>query len=160
MSDLIEPKDLEINDQSGKPRHYRIGKLPYLAGGREVCSQYLTTAAPKVGDYPRNEELARKLLSYVAVLLQDGTELRLKTDELINNHIPDFVTGARLEKEALEHNLGFSVIGKLQEYRKEWAASFPELISKILMALRDALPAQDNAPATNSKPSTRRKTPS
>lgn len=159
MAELIKPKEVTITDQTGHDHHYRIGQIPYLAGGREVCSQYITTAMPKVGDYETNESLARKLFSHVEVIAGDHPQ-RLTTDALVNNHIPDFVTGLQLEKEAIEHNLGFSIIGRLHESRQAWAAKLPELISTILTTLRDSSPAPDNAPGTNSEPSIPPRTPS
>ena len=160
MLDLIDPKEIEVTDVAGNKHRYRIGRLPYLAGGREVCSKYIATISSFLGNYQTNEDMARKLFSHIAVIHEDGTEQRLTTDELINNHVPDFKTGTKVEVEALEHNAGFSVAGLLQKFRREWAEKLPGWISKTLTALRDALPAQDNAPSKNSKRSTRPKTPS
>ena len=157
--ELIKPTEVTITDQDGTERRYRIGQIPYLSGGREVCSQYITSAMPKVGNYETNEALARKLFSHVDIMLEGDNGQRLTTDALVNNHVPDFVTGLQLEKEAIEHNLGFSIIGKLQESRQLWAAKLPELITAILTTLRESSPAPDNAPGTNSEPSTQPKTP-
>ncbi len=151
---LIQPKDITLEAQDGSQHAYRIGKLPYMAGGREVCTQYISTAVPKVGNYQSNEELAAKLLAHVAVIQDDGTELVLKTRELINNHIPDFTTGIKLEQEALEHNMGFSVLGRLQEFQQGWLENLPGSITRILTRLQDALSARESVRSTTSEPST------
>jgi hypothetical protein len=106
-----------------------------------------------VGNYAENEKIAKIMLKHVAIILDDGKQLRLSTDELVNNHIPDFITGIKLEVEALEHNAGFSVAGKVQEYQQQWEQDIPAFIMKILTQLRDFSQQQDNAPLTNSEPS-------
>lgn len=151
---MINPKPLSLVDQAGTERQYILGQIPYLAGGREVCSQYISTAAPKIGDYEKNQALAEIMFSHIAVVQDNGTELILTTKELVNNHVPDFVTGIRLEEAMLEHNVGFSVIGKILEYRDQWRENLPGLITRILTILRESLPTPDNAPSTNSEPST------
>ena len=150
---MLDPKEVTIEDRNGKEHHYVVGRLPYGAGGREVCSQYISTALPKVGNYAENEKIAKIMLKHVAIILDDGKQLRLSTDELVNNHIPDFITGIKLEVEALEHNAGFSVAGKVQEYQQQWEQDIPAFIMKILTQLRDFSQQQDNAPLTNSEPS-------
>ena len=155
---MIQPKTYTVEDQQGKSHTYIIGKIPYMDGGREVCSQYITTAAPKLGDYCRNEELAKKIFKHVAVVLEDGTERPLSTDALINNHIPDFATGLKVEGAALEHNVGFSILGKLQEYQAEWAGTFQDLITKILTQLRPQSSPPKRQRSKNSERSTAPKT--
>lgn len=154
---MLDPKDITLVDQQGKEHHYRLGKMPYLSGGREVCTQFMSTAAPKIGDYERNEALSLKMMQHVAVII-DGNEIPLKTVDLVNNHIPDFVTGIKLEEAMLEHNLGFSILGKLQEYRKQWETTLPQLLTQILIPLREAFAKPTSARGKTSKPSTRSKT--
>ena len=91
---LLEPKKITLTDQSGKDHVYQLGKMPYLCGGREVCTQFLSTAMPKVGDYEKNEALSLKMFQYIAVVTADR-EITLSTIDLVNNHVPDFVTGIK-----------------------------------------------------------------
>ena len=150
---MLDPKDVTLTDQAGADHLYRLGKIPYLPS-REILSQFFTTATPKIGDYQANEKLTIKMFGYIAALTSEGSEIPLKTTELINNHVPDFVTGVKLEGAMLEHNMGFSVVGKIQQYQREWMGNIPESITKILTLLRAALQPPDSAPITNSKPST------
>ena len=151
---MIDPKTITIEDQSGTPRHYIISRIPYLAGAREICSQYIRTDAPKTGDYPENERLAEKMLGFVSVVLEDGNEQRLVTKELINNHVPDFVTGMKLEEAMVSHNLGFSLAGKLHDTQQELSSSLNLFLTKMLTQLQDASSPPEPAPSTNSEPST------
>lgn len=151
---MIEPKEITIKDQGGNDRKYIISKIPYLSGGREICTQYISSAMPKVGDYKLNEELCRKMFKFISVELPDGNPLPLTTESLVNNHVPDFVSGLKLEEAMLEYQVGFSVTGKLREFQAGWKAELPELITKTLTVLKQSLQAQTSAPSTNSARST------
>lgn len=151
---LIEPKEIEIEDQNGKTRRYVLSKMPYLAGAREVCSQFITTAAPKLGNYKENQKLAELMFRFIEVITDDGKYILLNTPALVNNHVPDFQTGIKLEAAMIEHNTGFSVAGKIREFRQGWERNTAESIIKILTQLRDALQRQDEQPSTNSELST------
>lgn len=155
---LIDPKDITLTDTKGVDHHYRISRIPYLDGGREVCSQFETTAQAVTGNYAENEKLAEKMFKYVAVIMEDGRELQLTTRQMINNHIPDFTTGILLEEEMVSHNLGFSLAGKVQKSHQDLSASIKQWITSILTPSPDASPAPDSAPCTNSEPSTPSKT--
>lgn len=146
---LIDPIEKSIEDSNGKTKIFRIGKVPYLDGGRQICSQYITTAAPKIGDYQQNEDLARIMFKYIEVVDSSGSAIRLLTDDLVNSHITDFVTGIKLEAAALEHNLGFTLAGQLSEYRQSWLEKIPGVITKIVTALQPQSRSQDSAPDTS-----------
>ena len=148
---LLDPKDFEITDQAGTVRHYRLGKIPYLDGGREVCSQFFTTVRPS--DYQLNEKLSLKMFKHIAVINDDGEEIQLKTRQLVNNHVPDFTTGIQLEGAMLEHNVGFSVLGKIRKFQQEWKQGLPEWITKILTQLQAVSRQQVKPPSTNSEQS-------
>lgn len=150
---MIDPKDITITDINGTERQYRISRIPYLDGGREICSQYVTTATPKLGNYGENEKLAEKMFKYVSVILDDGRELQLTTRQLVNNHIPDFITGVKLEEEMVSHNLGFSLAGKVHEFQSDLSATIKQWITSILTPSPDASSTPESAPITNSKPS-------
>ena len=62
MPDLIEPKEIELPDQGGKPQKFIISKFSAF-DGREICTQYPMSALPKLGDYKANEEILQKMLA-------------------------------------------------------------------------------------------------
>lgn len=150
---LIDPKDIDIEDQSGINRRYIVSKMPYLNGGREVCSQFISTALPKLGNYQENQKLAEKMFSFIEAVNDDGRNVLLSTKEMVNNHVPDFQTGIKLEAAMIEHNVGFSVTGKIREYREGWEENISGSIIKILIQLRDALQQADKPAYTSSEPS-------
>lgn len=133
---MIDPKEIIIIDQNGIERKYIISKIPYASGGREICSQYLPTAMPKVGNYQINHDLFLKMMKFVAVPTDNG-QLQLATSALVDNHIPDFQTGIKLEKEMLEYNLGFFDFGKISTTLKTFAQNAQPLITKILSQLQE-----------------------
>lgn len=67
---MIDPKEITITDSKGGERKYIISKIPYASGGREICSQYLPTAMPKVGNYQLNHELFLKMMKFVSVAIE------------------------------------------------------------------------------------------
>lgn len=128
---MIEPKEITITGGDGKQRSYIISKLPYASGGREICSQYLPTAMPKVGDYKTNHELFLKMMGFVQAVTDNGP-ISLTTSALIDNWVDDFQTGIKLEKAMLEYNIGFFDTGKISDTFKTFAQNLQPLITKIL----------------------------
>ena len=114
---MIDPKDITVVDMAGTRKTFRLGRIPYLDGGREVCNQFLYTAAPKMGDYAENERLAQIMFRHIAIILDDGTEQLLNTKALVNNHVSDFKAGLEIEEAMISHNMGFSIAGKVREYQ-------------------------------------------
>jgi len=112
MADLISPKEVEIETKDGEMKTYVFSQPPYF-DAREITSQWTTSALPKIGDYKLNEEIARKLFSYVAIKDKNDNLIRLSTKQLIENHVPDLMTGGRIELGMIEYILGFSVLGQL-----------------------------------------------
>lgn len=128
---MIQPKETVIKDNNGVDRTYIISKVP-ATDGREIFTQYLPTAAPKIGDYKQNEQLMYKLLSFVAVPMDNGVPLRLTTKALIDNHVPDWETLARLEMAMMEYNTSFLNRGSLSTALAGLEAKAPALITKML----------------------------
>ena len=143
---LLNPETIEIEGKDGKTRTYQLGDVPYLPDGRQIASQFVTTAMPKVGDYKLNEELSRLMFKYVAVVTDSGDTIILSTDALVNNHVPDFITGIKLEEAMLERCLGFSVAGKLREYQEKWKTTGAGLVTEMLSRLSGVLQKPDSAP--------------
>ena len=136
---LIDPKIIQVSAADGSEKSFVISKLPYGSAGREILTQFIPTAAPKIGNYKANHELMLKMLTYVAVIKPDGTEQLLLTQTLVDNHITDFKMGLALEKEMLEYNVGFFVQGRISDFLSELSENLPALISKILMVYRAQL---------------------
>ena len=61
MGPLLEPKEIELPDQSGKLHKFIISKFSAF-DGREICTQYPMSALPKLGDYKANEEILQKIV--------------------------------------------------------------------------------------------------
>ena len=101
----LEPKEITIQTQSGKPRTYVIYKFPAVAG-REIISKTIAASIPDLEKYNISEETMLKLMSYVAVQ-NNGSPLLLTTQALIDNHVPDWETLDKLEKEVLQYNCSF-----------------------------------------------------
>lgn len=139
---MINPETIEIEGKDGEKRQFIISDIPYMSGGREICSQFVSSAAPRIGDYKLNEELSRKMFCYIGVDV-GGQTLPLKTADLINNYVPDFQTGVKLEAAMIEKNLGFSVAGKIQEYQQKCIAGLPALITKMATLLQQSLQQKD-----------------
>ena len=130
---MIEPKEIKI-EIGGIEKTFVISKVPAIEG-REIFSQYLTSAAPKVGDYSLNESLMRKLLKHVSVSV-DGDNIPLNTEQLINNHIPSWECLVMLEKEMISYNCSFFRNGKTSDFLNELGMN---LMSKITAMLTDLL---------------------
>ena len=80
---MIEPKEIEI-----RGKKYVISKVPATVG-REILFKYPTSNIPKVGDYQVSQDIMLKLMSYVGVITPDGQTIELKTQSLVDNHIPN-----------------------------------------------------------------------
>jgi hypothetical protein len=141
--ELIQPEEIVIDTVDG-PITYVISKLPATIA-REVITQYPLTALPKVGDYQRNEELMLKLMRHVGIAGKgkDGAPLVFITRGLIDNHVPDFDTLARLEMAMLERNCGFFRNGGASNFLKGMADKVQGLLMSTLTDSLRALSKKD-----------------
>ena len=126
MTDLLEPIERDIELPEGGTKQFILSKFPAIAG-REIITQYPTTAAPKIGSYALNEELMLKLMGYVAIPMPDGSRLRLNSRTLIDNHVPDFETLMKIEWAMMQYNCSFFQNGKM--------SGFLELLTDKALAL-------------------------
>lgn len=149
---MIQPKTVSIKCQDGSEKEFIISKLPALAG-REIVTQYLPTAMPKVGEYKANEELLLKLMAYVAVPVENG-ELRLTTRALVDNHVPDFECLMRLEAAMFEYNVSFFQNGRALTFFGAIEGKAKEWITQTLTALSEQSSAKGSRPTRNSKKNT------
>lgn len=145
--DLIEPKEVTITTQAGVEKTYVFSKIPYLSV-REIMAQYPSSAMPKIGDYSLNEAMAKKLLSYVAIMTENGP-LRLTTAALIDNHIPDLVTGGRIELGMIEYQVGFFETGQASIFFEGLTRKALAFLTRILTQSQVQLSTQEKPASTS-----------
>lgn len=145
---LLQPKTVNIECADGTSRAYVIGKFDAITG-REIITQYPITAMPKIGNYKANEELALKVLSFVAVVNGEGHETRLITRELVNNHVPDWLAMMRLEAAVLEYAVGPFALGKASTFFAAIEAKAKALISQTLTEWSERSSAKGPPSSTN-----------
>jgi len=153
MPDLLEPLEFETKTLAGGTKTYVLSKFPCIPG-REIISKYPLSALPRVGDYAVNEQTMLKLMSYVAVPTANGSMLRLSTAELVNNHVPDWETLARIEVEMLKYNTSFfgrvEILGVLETLTKRYLVSISPMLKGLLLQLSQVIKQASN----NSKQNT------
>ena len=131
---MNEEKKVTI-ELDGISKDFIISKVPCIPA-REIFSQYLTTAAPKVGDYAVNQSLMLKMMSYVKVVINEETNLPLSSETLVNQHVPNWEMLVMLEKEMIVYNCGFFQNGRISDTFEKLAQTF---LSKISETLTDSL---------------------
>lgn len=141
---MIEPKEVVIDG-----KNFILSKVPAVAG-REIFSQYLTSAAPKIGSYDLNKVLMQKLLSYVAVSAGEGApNLKLINDDLINNHVPSWEMLLKLEAAMIEYNCSFFQNGRVSTFLQDVAQKLPAWITKTLTDSLQQLFQTEKPPSMN-----------
>lgn len=148
---LLDPKSVMIKTLAGEEREYIISKFPAVAG-REIFAQYPLSLVPRVGDYQLNETLMLKIMGYVAV--PGDTPLQLSTRALVDNHVPDWETLARIELAVINYNCSFFERGKLSTIFAGLGAKANTKITEMLMGLLASLSQAAKQPSTNSGQST------
>ncbi|WP_025152608.1 hypothetical protein [Morganella morganii] len=150
---LIKPKEVQIKDVDGIEKTFVISRLPAVTG-REILAKYPLSNAPKIGDYEVSKEAMLKMMAYVCAV-SDGEEIPLKTQTLIDNHVPDGESLIRLELEMLKYNTSFFGTGGNSGFLpfliSKVGSSLPSVI-KTLMASLQSSSAKDSPPSQNSKP--------
>lgn len=145
---MIKPKEVVIRDVDGDEHTFIISRLPATVG-REILAKYPLSNAPKIGDYEVSKEAMLKMMAYVAVA-RDGAEITLKTQTLIDNHVPDGEALIRLELEMLKYNTSFFGSGGNRGF-------LPFLLSKISgslpLVIKTLTDSWQSSLAKNSPPS-------
>lgn len=144
----LKPKTITVTTLDGDTRSYVISRFPAL-DGREIIAQYPVSMVPKLGEYATNREMALKIMSFVSVVLPDGKELPLTTADLVNNHVPDWETMAKLEVAMMEYNCSFFAPGKISSLFEGLEAKAQQLITKTLTALSAQSSKAGEPPSTN-----------
>lgn len=143
--ELIDREETTIETSEGKSKTFVLGRAPATAG-REILFKYPTANIPKLGDYAASEEAMLKLLSYCAVISDAGTEIRLTTKALIDNHVSDAEMLARLEFRMLEKNFGFFKTGLTSLFSGGISPKVQAWISSTLTALSAQLSQTEKQP--------------
>lgn len=132
---LLQPKEVRITGQDGKERGYILSKFPAIAG-REIVAKYPLSAMPKVGDYAVNEETMLKLMAYVGVPIDGRDEPQMLTTRgLVDNHIPEWETLARVEISMMEYNVSFFANGKASSFLDAITVKAQASLSQMLTGL-------------------------
>lgn len=139
---FLEPKEIELELPSGLTKKYIISKFPAIAG-REIIAKYPLSSMPKLGDYEVNQETMLKLMGYVAIPVEGADALRLTTAELVDNHVPDWETLAKLEMQMMEYNCSFFKGGVIQGFIALFLDKLAPLLSQILTTSVAALSKLD-----------------
>lgn len=142
---LLEPKEITVKTQAGIEKTFIISKFPAVAG-REIVAKYPLSAMPKLGEYQVNEETMLKLMAYVAIPSDTGVPLQLTTRALVDNHVPEWETLAKLELEMMGYNCSFFGDGRASNLFEGIAQKLPALITKILTDSLQQLSAKSKQP--------------
>ncbi len=145
---MIEPKEIEVTTQKGETRKYIIAKFPAVQG-REIVAKYPLSAMPKLGDYEVNEETMLKLIGFVGVPQATGEPLMLSTRALVDNHIPDWETLARIEIAMMEYNVSFFGNGQASIFFERIARKLQTLTSEMLTGLSAQLSKAGKPPSSS-----------
>lgn len=133
-SNLLEPKRIEVNGCV-----FIISKMPCTVAQEVIC-KLPAGFIPMLGNFSQSEEMAFKMLSYCERVYTDGRlSVRLMTKELIDNHVPDFDTLIKLERECFELNYDFFAQGKLLDFLNKGLCHVESKLSGILTDLLDKL---------------------
>jgi len=130
---MIEPKEVQITTMAGTDKTYILSKFSAIAG-REIVAKYPLSSLPKLGEYAINEEVMLKLMAFVAVPLSGG-EQKLTTRALVDNHVPDWETLAKLEIAMLEYNTSFFLKGGILKVFDGLETKLRALITQTLTGL-------------------------
>lgn len=129
---LLDPKEVTVKTQKGDERKYILSHFP-AAAGREIIVKYPLSSVPKLSDYGVNEETMYKLMCYVGVPIEGKDEpLLLTTKALVDNHVPDWETLARIEIGMIEYNTSFFGNGVAATFLEAIAQKAPAWITRML----------------------------
>jgi len=136
MADLIKPQNITVKDRDGNEHSFVISRLPATVG-REILAKYPVANIPKLGDYGTSTEAMLLMMRYVGIERDDGSILTLKTQALIDNHVPDGEALIRLELEMLKYNTSFFGLAGNSDFVGSLLQKYLPLVIKTLM---DSLP--------------------
>ena len=94
-------------------------------------------------------EIMLKLMSYVSVVMPDGSELPLSTQTLVDNHVPSAEALILLEREMFMYNYDFFQNGNASAFLNALEKRAMEKGSEILTTLLARLSQAAKQPSTN-----------
>jgi hypothetical protein len=130
----IKPKEITVKSIDGEDKQFRISRVP-ATQGREIFTQYMPTAMPKIGNYKSNEDLMKKLMLYVDVKTTDGSWVRLENEVILDSHITDWEMLVKIELEMVKYNTNFFNPEKLSSGLSKLNQTLPERITLMLKRL-------------------------
>jgi len=142
---LIKPQEVTLKSIDDEVKTFRISRVP-ASRGREIFTQYIPTAAPKVGNYQSNEKLMHMLMSYVDVKAADGSWVRLSNEAILNSHILDWEMLVKLELEMVKYNTNFFSPEKLSGALAKFNQTLPERLMSMLNRFSAQLSAKNKQP--------------
>lgn len=134
----IKPTEVTIKSIDDGEKVFRISRVP-ATQGREIFTQYMPTAMPKIGDYKSNEKLMKMLMCFVDVKAADGSWIRLDNEVILNSHVTDWEMLVKIELEMVKYNTNFFNPAKLSKALAGFNQSLPQRITKILKELSVSL---------------------
>lgn len=137
---LIKPVDLTLKSIDGEEKHFRISRVP-ATRGREIFTQYLPTAIPKVGDYKSNEKLMHMLIGYIDVRMANNEWMRL-CPVTLDAHVTDFEMLGMLELKMIGYNTNFFNPERLSKGLARFNQTLPERVMSMLNRLSGQLSAK------------------
>lgn len=143
---LLNAVEKTFKTQAGDERVYILSKFPAVAG-REIIAKYPVAAMPKLGDYNVSEETMLKLMSYVGVPRDGAEPLLLTTRALVDNHVPDWETLARIELTMMELNCSFFGDGRALSFFQGIAHKGLAWISETLIPLLEQSSKAEKPPS-------------
>lgn len=138
----IKPEEVTIKSIDDGEKIFRISRVP-ATQGREIFTQYMPTAMPKIGDYKSNEKLMKMLMCFVDVKAADGSWVRLDNEVILNSHVTDWEMLVKLELEMVKYNTNFFSPEKLSNALSKFNQTLPERIMSILNRLSGQLLAKN-----------------
>ena len=161
-TNLIDAERKVFKTVKGEEVIYFIGKVPWMSGGREILAEYIPSGLPKVGDYKKNEDLARILYANAVAVDKDNNHYPLTTDSMINNHVPDVKVAMELEAAVFDKSTDFLILGRLQEYRSAWSQTLDSLIANLPTQLQGlfSAPALPPSKSSEKRSASKKRTPS
>lgn len=146
--EFLDPSEFKVTDANGTERTYILSKFPAVQG-REIIAKYPTSALPKLGDYAVSEETMLKLMCFVGVPV-GGQIIPLSTRALVDNHIADWETLAKIEMAMMEKNCSFFRNGTALASLSAVVQALLQKISEISTPLSDVLSQKSKPLSTNS----------
>lgn len=138
----IKPLEVKIKSIDDSEKEFRISRVP-ATQGREIFTQYMPTAMPKIGDYKSNEKLMKMLMSFVDVKAPDGSWIRLNNEVTLNSHVTDWEMLVKIELEMVKYNTNFFSPEKLSSALNKFNQTLPDRIMSTLNRLSGQLLAKN-----------------